>query len=332
MTDRTDLPVWEQRVRATRVTLPEWALEAPHRCLYVSNPTGTFELYAWDRDTGSVRQVTEREHGTTDGTLSPDGEQVWWFDDTAGDELGTWKRQPFAGGPDVEAAPSVPPAYSAGLEVGRQVVVLGCSDDDGSTLWVQRPGGDPEVLYRSEHDAGVGALSRDEALVAIEHSEHGDMRYKALRVLTVDGAPVAELWDGEGLGLSAVGFSPVHGDSRLLCLHEREGRQAPLVWDPVSGEELRLALDLPGDLDVDWLADGSALLVRAEERGRSSLHRVGLDGAVTPLETPPGTIGDATARPDGTVEHLWSSAASPPVVRYTSGAVVLTPPGTPPPS
>ena len=40
---------WELRFRAARVSLPEWALDAPDRCLYVSNTTGTFELYAWDR-------------------------------------------------------------------------------------------------------------------------------------------------------------------------------------------------------------------------------------------------------------------------------------------
>jgi dienelactone hydrolase len=327
----TDVPLWEQRLRATRVGLPEWALDAPHRCLYVSNPTGTFELYAWDREAGTTRQVTNREHGTVDGTLSPDGAQVWWFDDDAGDELGTWKRQPFDGGLDVEAAPGVPAAYSAGLEVGHEVVVVGCSDDDGSTIWVQHPGAEPSVLYRSEHDAGVGALSRDETLVAVEHSEHGDMRYKALRVLTVAGEVVGELWDGEGLGLSAVAFCPVPGDSRLLCLHEREGRQSPMVWDPVSGAQSRLALDLPGDLDVDWYADGTALLVRAEASARSTLHRVALDGQVTDLPTPPGTIGDATARPDGSIEHTWSSAASPPVVRSTTGEVVLVAPGLPAP-
>jgi dipeptidyl aminopeptidase/acylaminoacyl peptidase len=325
------LPRWEQRLRATRVSLPEWAPQAPNRCLYVSNPTGTFELYAWDRETGAVRQVTDREHGTSDGTLSPGGAHVWWFDDTAGDEHGTWKRQPFAGGPDLEAAPGVPAAYPAGLAVGHEVVVVGCSDHDGSTVWRQRDGDAAVVLYRSEHDADVGALSRDETLVALEHAEHGDTRYKALRVLTVDGAPVADLWDGDGLGLTAVAFSPLRGDSRLLCLHEREGRQAPLVWDPVAGTQWRPVLDLPGDLDVDWYPDASALLVRAEARGRSTLHRVPLDGAVTDLDTPPGTIGDATARPDGSVEHTWSSAAEPAVVRSTTGGVVLVPPGPPAP-
>ncbi|KAA2244132.1 S9 family peptidase, partial [Solihabitans fulvus] len=67
----------------------------------------------------------------------------------------------------------------------------------------------------------VAALSKDERLLAISHSEHGDNRHPALRVLAVeDGSTVAELWDGEGKGLDAIGFSPVRGDSRLLVLHE----------------------------------------------------------------------------------------------------------------
>lgn len=322
------MPTWEQRFRATRVTLPEWALDAPHRCLYVSNAGGAFELFAWDRTSGTSRQVTGRPHGTTDGALSPDGEQVWWFDDSAGDEYGTWKRQPFAGGEDVAALPGVPPAYSAGLALGHGCVAVGCSDDDGAAVWLARDGAEPSVLYRSAQDAGLADLSRDETLLVLEHSEHGDAIHRALRVLGVAGDTVADLWDGEGLGLHAVGFSPVPGDPRLLCLHEREGRPLPFVWDPVAGVERHLDLELPGDLDADWYPDGTALLVRAEARGRSTLHRVDLDTlAVTDLPTPRGTISDATARPDGTVEYAWSSAAEPTVVRSTSGEVVLTPPG-----
>lgn len=326
------MPAWEQRFRAARVSLPDWAEDAPHRCLYVANPTGTFELYAWDRQTGEHRQVTSRENGTSDGALSPDGEFVWWFDDTDGDELGTWKKQPFAGGPDVDATPGVPPAYSAGLEIGDDAVVVGCSDDDGATVHVVRDGGTTQ-LYRSEHDADVGALSRDDRLVVIEHSEHGDSRHKALRALSVDGELVADLWDGEGKGLSALGFSPVRGDDRLLVLHERSGRPEPMVWDPVAGTEQLLDLAaVPGDLVADWWPDGTALLLVAEERGRSTLHRVELaSGEVTPIETPAGTVGDATVRPDGTVELSWSSAAVPTAIRTASGDLVLEPPGARPP-
>jgi hypothetical protein len=154
----TTMPVWEQRFRAPRVSLPDWAEHAPHRCLYVANPTGTYELYAWDRATDVHRQVTDRPQGTTDGALSPDGESVWWFADTDGDEFGVWKRQPFQGGPDEDAVPDVPPAYSAGLEIGREVVVVGCSTDDGTSVHVVRDARS-SVLFSSEHDASVGGLS-----------------------------------------------------------------------------------------------------------------------------------------------------------------------------
>jgi dipeptidyl aminopeptidase/acylaminoacyl peptidase len=124
----------------------------------------------------------------------------------------------------------------------------------------------------------------------------------------------------------------VPGDPRLLASHERDGRPLPFVVDPRTGEEWHPDLtSVEGDLDADWYADASALLVVAESRGRSRLLRVGLDGSVTALDTPPGTVGGATARPDGSVEYSWSSAASPTSIRSTSGGVVLTPPGPPAP-
>src|SRR5262245_4454626 len=89
------VPEWEKRFRAPRISLPDWAEDAPDRSLFVSNATGTYELYAWDRETGEQRQVTDRPNGTTDGVLSPDGEWIWWFSDSDGDEFGVWMRQPF---------------------------------------------------------------------------------------------------------------------------------------------------------------------------------------------------------------------------------------------
>ena len=317
------MPDWELRYRAPRVWLPDWAQDAPHRCLYVSNQTGTYELHAWDRATDVHRQVTSRANGTTDGALSPDGEQVWWFDDTDGDEFGTWKRQPFDGGADEPALPEVPAGYPAGLEIGRTLTVVGRADDNGTTIHVVRPDR-TSTLYSSSEDASVAGLTRDERLVLLEHSEHGDSRHPALRVVDIDGALVADLWDGPGLGLEGVGFSP--RGSTVLALHEQGGRPMPLLWDPLTGEVRRLDIALAGDLTADWYADGSALLVVAETRGRSTLHRVELDGTVTDLPTPPGSVTGATARPDGSVEYSWSSAAHPSVVRSIDGTVVLRAP------
>ncbi|QNS08817.1 S9 family peptidase [Streptomyces xanthii] len=330
------MPDWEARFRAPRVSLPDWAEDAPHRSLFVSNATGTYELYAWDRATGEQRRATDRANGTTDGVLSPDGAWIWWFDDTDGDEFGIWRRQPFAGGPDTEAVPGLAASYPAGLALGRdgRTAVVGRStDEDGTTIHVVAPGADaPAEIYRHRESAGVGDLSHDGTLIAIEHTEHGDAMHAALRVVRLDGSPVAELDDTKGgteeLGLEVLGFAPVTGDTRLLVGHQRRGHWEPMVWDVASGTETDLTLDLPGDVSAEWYPDGSALLIAHSFEARGDLWRYEFaTGALTRVDTPRGTVSGASARPDGSVEYLWSSAAEPPVVRSTSGEVVLDPPG-----
>ncbi|MFD5895803.1 S9 family peptidase [Streptomyces sp. NPDC060366] len=348
-------PDWEKRFRAPRVSLPDWAEDAPDRALFVSNATGTYELYAWDRATGAQRQVTDRPNGTMDGALTPDGRWIWWFNDTDGDEFGVWMRQPFdqdeqdgqdgqgdtdgeagARGVDEAATPGIDAAYPSGLALGRDgTAVVGCStDEDGSTIHVLPAGGAaPVEIYRHRESAGVGDLSHDGSLIAVEHTEHGDAMHSALRVVRLDGTAVAELDDTKGgeieLGLSVLGFAPVDGDNRLLVGHQRRGRWEPIVWDVASGEETDLAIELPGDVSAEWYPDGSALLIVHSFEARSELWRYELaTRALTRVETPAGTVSGATARPDGSVEYLWSSAARPPVVRSTSGDVVLDPPGS----
>lgn len=346
-----DWPDWEKRFRAPRVSLPDWAEDAPDRSLFVSNATGTFELYAWDRTTGEQRQVTDRPNGTTDGVLTPDGRSIWWFSDTDGDEFGVWMRQPFAGGTDRHgtdgpgaegsgsldepATPGLKPSYPAGLAIGRDgttAVVGRSTDEEGSTIHVVRAGAEPVEIYRHRESAGVGDLSHDGTLIAIEHTEHGDATHSALRVVRLDGTTVIELDDTMGgteeLGLEVLGFAPVDGDTRLLVGHQRRGRWEPMVWDVASGEEVDLALELPGDVSAEWYPDGSGLLVAHSFEARSELFRYDLtERELIEVVTPKGSVSGATARPDGTVEYLWSSAAQPPQVRSTTGAVVLDPPG-----
>ncbi|MFD5456084.1 S9 family peptidase [Streptomyces olivaceus] len=329
-------PDWEKRFRAPRVSLPDWAEDAPDRSLFVSNVTGTYELYAWDRSSGEQRQATDRPNGTTDGVLSPDGDWIWWFDDKDGDEFGVWRRQPFAGGADEAAVPGLDPSYPAGLALGRdgRTAVVGRStDEEGTTIHLaRRDAGDPVEIYRHRESAGVGDLSHDGTLIAIEHTEHGDAMHSALRVLRADGSTVAELDDTRGgeeeLGLEVLGFAPVDGDTRLLVGHQRRGRWEPLVWDVATGEQTDLALELPGDVSAEWYPDGSGLLVVHGFEARSELFRYDFaERGLTEIETPAGTVSGATARPDGTVEYLWSSAAEPSAVRSTAGRVVLDPPG-----
>src|SRR5690606_30472565 len=108
----------QDRFRAGRISLPSWAEKAPDHSFYRSNSSGTWELYTWHRGTGEQRQATKRHHGTEAGALDPTGTWLWWFADTDGDEFGVWRRQPFGGGPDEEAAPGLAPSYIGGLALG----------------------------------------------------------------------------------------------------------------------------------------------------------------------------------------------------------------------
>jgi dipeptidyl aminopeptidase/acylaminoacyl peptidase len=325
---------WRARFHAPRISTPDWAVDAPDANLYVSNASGVWEVYAWDRATGEHRRVTDRPNGTMHATLSPDGKSIWWFNDTDGDEFGSWVREPFAaGGPAAErAVPDVHDGYPAGLEIGTGVIAVGVSTDDGSRLFAHVDG-KTELFYSHEDDAGISSMSRDESLLVISHSEHGDSRHPALRVLETSGfTAVADKWDGDGKGLSALEFSPVLGDQRLLVLHERRGREELMIWDIGAGSETEIELDLPGEVSADWYPDAGALLVAQFHQGRSSLYRYDLsNGDLSPLDTPPGRIGGAGVRPDGTVEYSWSSAAQPTAVRARTSdgtdSVLLEPPG-----
>ncbi len=320
--DPTTEARWKARFSAVRMSLPVPARDAGERALFVSNESGRYELYCWDV-TGDRRwQATDRPAGTVVGALSANGQGLWWFDDHDGDEFGRWMAQPFgaAAGSAGEAIPGIAPGYPAGIEIGQRVVLVGFTDDDGSRVHLARAGRVTEVVYRHPTDGAVGALSADEQIWVLEHTEHGDTRYPALRAIGVDDGKVrVELADAPGKGLSCLDFSPLPGDQRLLVGHERRGRDELLIWDTDTGEVHELDLDLPGDLSGCFFRDAQALLVQHSHAGRSTLHRYDLNsGALLALPADTGTIDGALTRDDGSVWYRWSSAAQAAVSRALS--------------
>jgi acetyl esterase/lipase len=322
--------LWRKRFRAARTTLPEWATEAPERLLYAANHPGKWELFAWDRATGETRQLTDRREGTLNGHIGPRGKAIWWFDDTDGDEFGRWMFQPFDGGEASVAAEEIGRFYSTGIELGREVSVIGASREGGTSIDVVGDG--VRRIYENSAESWLGGMSANEDLLCYHHAEHGDSRHAALRVVDLDGNLVSDLWDGPGLGLDSSGFSLVRGDERVLVAHEREDQSRPMLWWPRDGRTRTFELDLPGEVEASWYPDGRALLLVHEHAGRSTLYRLELEPEnLLELPTPLGVISAAAARPDGDVWYLWSDSASPPEVRSTSGQTVLTAPGDPAP-
>lgn len=325
---------WQDRFLAPRWSLPSWGRLAPQTFLLTGDLGGTWEVFAWTPGR-FPRQLTRRPNGTSTAAITPDGSEVWWFADTDGDEFGVWRRQPWdsAPGDDSVALPGVPPAYPAGLAFGPEGrVVIGGSDDNGSVLraWDERG---LRVLYEHIEDASAEALSRDGTVVVISHSERGDNRHPALRAVRWDGSLLADLDDGPGLGLHALGFL---GDTHdLLVAHERRGRAELLIWSTADGTQRLLELPIEGELSAVAAPDGTHLAVLAEARGRTTVHSYEVaGGALHDLGLPAGTVDALRLRPDGDLWYDWSCAASPPQIRNLAGAAVLPAPGPPlaPPS
>lgn len=298
--------------------------------MVIATAGGALQVHSFDAGTRRLTLATDRPEGTDTAAIDPYGRWIWWFDDTGGDQFGVWRRQPW-GSPArrrPETPIALPAAHDAGLLLGEDgTAVVGRSNPAYGTQIHQvmvgpaSAGTDlPVLLYANRHDALAAALSADADLVAIEHSERGDNRHPALRVVAADtGRVVGDLDDGAGRGLWALAFAPLPGDPRLLVQHERAGRPALLVWDPVDGQEHPLALGLEGDVaDADWYPDGRSVLVTMDYNARSRMYRHDLvSGETSPVGPQDGTVEDATVRPDGDVWFVWSSAARPRSVRST---------------
>ena len=318
------LPTWEARFRVPVHTFPRWNAAAPDRIAIASTEGGSFQAYTWDPTTGERRQLSDEPVGVTEAVVTADGDRVGWFRDTSGDESGAWVTAPFAGGTAEPLFDGLPTGWSNGIQLGRERSAVVLSDADGFSLYLIDAGAAPRLIRRHREliqlggssmlvTGGDAALSADETLVTVEHSEHGDLLHAALRVFDArSGAIVADLRD-EGQELVAFAWSPVAGDQRLAIGHERRGERAPAIWDVTTGAVQELDTRLEGYVEAtDWWPDASALLLVQLVEGRDRLYRYEIEsGRLQPLATEPGSITGARVRPDGQVWYRHQSGERP---------------------
>ena len=331
----SDVPAWERRFRAPLLSFPTWAAEDPDHLVVASTESGSYQLHAWDRRTGTVRQVTHDAVGVLEGHPTRDGSGVIWFLDETGDETGTFVIAPFA--EDAGAEPllqGLPRGWSQGLALGARRTVAAVATDDEYSVWVSDEGADVRLLhkhalpvrlagaYAPPPGSSPGALSADESVLALEVMEDGDVLHPSLRSIDVaTGESLATLKDA-GLELSGFGFSPIPGDQRIAVTHERTGVRHPALWDARTGELTDLEVPLQGMVEpVDWWPDGSALLLLVLEAGRHALYRLTLaDRRLERLDTEPGSITAAAVRPRGPAGAALNRRATSPRAPPCPGA------------
>lgn len=276
-----------------------------------------------------MRQVTDRPQGTIGCAIAPDGNDVFWFDDHDGNELGRWRRQPFGGGEESLFLAGLTPAYEKGIVTRRGGgAVVGRDVDDGFELAVASADGLGGVVYRSPEHARL--LDADDDVAAISHPPDGDLFHPIVRIVDLsDGRIVAEL-DDQGLGVTPIAFSPAR-DRRLLVSHSRHDRKGLLIWSPVTDAVQEVVVGLDGDVRGQWLPDASGLLLVSSLDGRDVLHKLDLaSDSLARIDAPRGVVDEYSARDDGTVQALVESAVEPPRIVEIGGEPIVVFDGEPP--
>ena len=103
-----DKALWKQRFRAPVVAWTQTARANPTRWLAVMNPSGKYQLYAWDLPSGTLRQFTNWEAGLQYGEISGDGRFIYYLDDELGNEIGHFIHVPFENGEAQDITPDWP--------------------------------------------------------------------------------------------------------------------------------------------------------------------------------------------------------------------------------
>ena len=288
---------WKKRFRATSILWAKIANLNPERGLVCTDRDGIMQLYAWDTSTGNLSRLTNLPAGVVVGTISADGESVYYMSDEKGSETGHFVRIPFSGGPPEDLTPDIPPYGSFQISQSFCGNLLGtrAADSSGQTLYVFAPGEPPRRIHKGSHDFEGPSISYAGEIAVISTTE--GTRSSDTRLMAFDltsGEPLAELWDGEGISHGLGEFSPLPGDFRMLSATSKSGYSRPIIWNPQSGERRDLVMDeIPGEVN-GWIWSKSAkeVLLSQFHHAEHQLYLYHLDtDTVTKLNHPKGVLG-----------------------------------------
>jgi dipeptidyl aminopeptidase/acylaminoacyl peptidase len=345
MTDN-HMPLWEQRLRAPQI--PPWTLsgasavwprDASTPAVVMANISGRIEAHVYTPgDTPApLTQITDRPQGTLGAVVSPTGDAVLWFNDTAGDEVGRWVRQPLDGSAPVVLAADQPAGFMAGIApCSDGGAVIGYLGQGGTTIVRADPDGSAHIVAEFADPGEVVAADDSDEFVLVAVAPGGDWLHMGTQVIRVaDGAAVAQRVI-EGSSVLPVGFAPGDAD-RVLLIDDSSGQVRPAVWKLGDDSVQLIEIDVAGDAEATWYPDGSALLITVLENARHTLQRLDLvSGERTVIPTPRGCISAASVRPNGEIHALVSSANKAPMVYRLvdreAQPLIRLPSPTPPPT
>ncbi len=264
--DFSNTALWREWFRVPRILWMQLAT-TPRRGLVAYNSTGIYQLYSLDIPTGNLTQITERPTGTLFGSLSPDGQYVYYLDDAHGNDLGHVVAHSLDSGAIYDLTPNMQLYSWSGIgcsRYGRQIALALAQANHYELYMLHSPGLDDstcELVYQANELMFNPVLSSQGEILVVHQMQ--DSQLKLLAIATSAKSAFAGLGDGKNSAIVAATFSPVPGDYRVLAVSDLNGAKRPLLWNPYTNERLDFPLyELQGDVETwDWSSDGKLLLL-----------------------------------------------------------------------
>jgi dipeptidyl aminopeptidase/acylaminoacyl peptidase len=291
---RSDAP-WKQRFRAPVIAWTQLASQNPKRGLVCTNKDGIYQLYSWNLETGELRQATQQGAGLIQGSISADGEWIYYLEDEQGNELGHYVRVPFNGGEAEDISPDMPKYASFYLNEsasGNLVGFTAAAMEWGFRIYVMDKAGKIKFTYENASLSVGPNLSYDGSIAVVSTTEKSgttDTMLEAYDIAT--GQKLGELFDGNQVSVAPIGFIPRANDERYLASTTKTGFARPVIWNPRTGERRDFALsELEGEVySWDWSEDGRYLLLCQLSQARHQIYIYDLqDDKLIKLNHPSG--------------------------------------------
>ena len=327
--------LWRQRFQSPYVFYSYVAPQNPVYGFVSGKIEGiTFQLYAWNIETGDLRQLTNEPTGVYEGWLTPDASSLFFLKDEKGNELGHLIQVDYGSGEQRNVTPNLSPFTLRGFTICRSGnrLAFNAVNDDGYRYYYQDINDDhqltePQQIFSIKDETWDAVLSYGGDLLAVKSTARaGGKRNYSTLIFNMNGEQIAELWDGEESSVEPIMFSPVANDLRLLGTTLCSGFKRPLLWDVSDNERYDLPLEeLLGDIQpIDWSADGQDLLLRQTHKAQTKLLLYDLDasqlhhldhpeGAYGGMQGPcPGSYSMTYFAPTGDIWAHYSNSATPP--------------------
>jgi Tol biopolymer transport system component len=282
------------------------------------------QWYAWDIPSNTLQQITDTDGGHSSFLIiSPDGQWVYYLDDTQGDEIGHFVRMPVGGGDLQDISPDLPPYSSFGLSISRSGSCIGflAAYEDQFNIFcldVEKDGtlSNFRKLYTSPCLLIGALLSYDGSLLTVMTNEHtGKPQFSLLTFDTRVGKKNSELCDGEQNSLELMVPSPIPGDQRLLASTTVTGIETLFIWDPSTRErtDLKFASVTGAVSAYDWSSNGKHILFETFNEAVQQLYLYNLSKDETiQLHYPGGINFSSYFAPNGyEIFTHWQNSNQP---------------------